>query len=151
MDTMDTDLITQRVDEIAAIVRRVSESESVGKILAVFLYGSALSRLFRPDSDLDIAVLDSPERPLDWSAQAKLMDRLERATGHGVDLRMLRESSLSHQAHVIDEGRMVWTRDPAEVEHYAREARAAARQGRAGSESRWSQTLDRLARTAAAR
>jgi predicted nucleotidyltransferase len=151
MDTVDTDLIARRVDEIAAIVRRVSESESTGKILAIFLYGSALSRLFRPDSDLDIAVLDSPERPLDWSAQAKLMDRLERATGHGVDLRMLRESSLSHQAHVIDEGRMVWTRDPPEVEHYAREARAAARQGRAGSESRWSQTLDRLARTAAAR
>jgi hypothetical protein len=79
------------------------------------------------------------------------MDRLERATGHGVDLRMLRESSLSHQAHVIDEGRLVWTRDPDEVERYVREARTAARQGRAGTESRWSQILDRLARTAAAR
>jgi predicted nucleotidyltransferase len=147
---MDT-VIARRIDEIAAIVRRISEIESAGKILAVFLYGSALSRLFRSDSDLDIAVLDSPENPLDWSAQAKLMDRLERATGHGVDLRMLRESSLSHQAHVIDEGRLVWTRDPDEVEQYVREARTAARQGRAGSESRWSQTLDRLARTAAAR
>jgi predicted nucleotidyltransferase len=150
VDTTDT-AIARRVDEIAAIVRRVSESESAGKILAIFLYGSALSRLFRPDSDLDIAVLDSPEKPFDWSAQAKLMDHLERATGHGVDLRMLRESSLSHQAHVFDEGRMVWTTNPAEVEQYVRESRAAARQGRAGSEARWSQTLDRLARTAATR
>ncbi|HET9212190.1 MAG TPA: nucleotidyltransferase domain-containing protein [Thermoanaerobaculia bacterium] len=150
MDTTET-AISQRVEEVAGVIRRISEIESRGKILAVFLYGSALTRLFRPDSDLDIAVLDIPESPLDWSAQAKLMDRLERETGHGVDLRMLRESSLSHQAHVIDEGRMVWTRDPAEVERYVREARAAARQGRAGSESRWSQTLDRLARTASAR
>ncbi|MFL6231925.1 MAG: nucleotidyltransferase domain-containing protein [Thermoanaerobaculia bacterium] len=148
MDTTET-AVARRIDEIAAIVRRVSEIESAGKILAVFLYGSALSRLFRPDSDLDVAVLDSPESPLDWSAQAKLMDSLERATGHGVDLRLLRESSLSHQAHVIDQGRMVWTRDPAEVERYIRETRTAARQGRAGSESRWAQTLDRLARAAA--
>lgn len=150
MDTTKT-AVARRTDEISAIVRRVSEIESAGKILAVFLYGSALSRLFRPDSDLDIAVLDSPESPLDWSAQAKLMDALERATGHGVDLRLLRESSLSHQAHVIDEGRMIWTRDPAEVERYVQEALAAARQARSGSESRWSQTLDRLAKTAAAR
>ncbi|PYQ57261.1 MAG: hypothetical protein DMF53_23200 [Acidobacteria bacterium] len=148
---MTDTVVARRVDEIAAIIWRISESESAGKILAVFLYGSALSRLFRSDSDLDIAVLDSPENPLDWSAQAKLMDRLERATGHGVDLRMLRESSLSHQAHVFDGGRLVWMRDPAEVERFVREARAAARQGRAGSESQWSQTLDRLARTAAAR
>ncbi|HEY2292639.1 MAG TPA: hypothetical protein VGM86_18210 [Thermoanaerobaculia bacterium] len=68
MDTTDT-VIAQRIDEIAAMVRRISETESAGKILAVFLYGSALSRLFRSDSDLDIAVLDSPENPLDWSAQ----------------------------------------------------------------------------------
>jgi predicted nucleotidyltransferase len=150
VDTTDT-IVARRTDEMATVIRRISESESAGKLLAVFLYGSVLSRLFRFDSDLDIAVLDSPERPLDWSAQAKLMDRLERATGHGVDLRMLRESSLSHQANVIDEGRMVWTRDPAEVERYVRETRAAAHQGRADSESRWSQILDRLARTAAER
>jgi predicted nucleotidyltransferase len=150
VDTTET-AVARRTDEIAAVIRRISEIESAGKILAVFLYGSALSRLFRPDSDLDIAVLDSPESPLDCSAQAKLMDRLERATGHGVDLRMLRESSLSHQAHVIDEGRMAWTRDPAEVERYVREALTAARQTRASTESRWSQTLDRLAKAAAAR
>jgi predicted nucleotidyltransferase len=119
--------------------------------LAVFLYGSALDRLFRPDSDLDVAVLDSPERPLDGSGQAKLMDLLERATGRGVDLRLLRESSLSHQAHVIDHGRMVWTRDQSAVERYSREVLRAAREACKGSDSRWSQTLDRLAGTGAAR
>ncbi|MFL6260324.1 MAG: nucleotidyltransferase domain-containing protein [Thermoanaerobaculia bacterium] len=150
MDTTEP-AVARRIDEIAAIVRRISEIESAGKILAVFLYGSALSRLFRPDSDLDVAVLDSPESPLDWSAQAKLMDRLERATGYGVDLRMLRESSLSHQAHVINQGQMVWTKDPAEAERYVRETLTAARQTRASFESRWSQTLGRLAKAAAAR
>jgi predicted nucleotidyltransferase len=62
--------------------------------LAVFLYGSALDRLFRPDSDLDVAVLDDKQHPLSWPDQARLMDALERTTGRGVDLRMLRESSL---------------------------------------------------------
>jgi predicted nucleotidyltransferase len=140
-----------RIDEIAATIRRISNIEGAEKILAVFLYGSALGRLFRTDSDLDVAILDTPENPLDWSAQAKLMDALERATGHGVDLRLLRESSLSHQAHVIEQGRMIWTKDPAGVERYIREVLTAARQARPGTELRWSQTLNRLAGTAAPR
>lgn len=145
------DTVTRRSEEIAAVIRRISTREAPEEVLAVFLYGSALDRLFRSDSDLDVAILDSPERPLDGSGQAKLMDFLERATSRGVDLRLLRESSLSHQAHVIDHGRMVWTRDQGAVERYSREVLRAAREAREGSASRWSQTLARLAKTAEAR
>jgi predicted nucleotidyltransferase len=142
--------ITRRSNEVAAVIRRISASGAPNEALAVFLYGSALDRLFRLDSDLDVAVLDSSERPLDWAGQAKLMDSLERATGRGIDLRLLRESSLSHQAHVIEHGRLVWTRDQDAVERYSRAVLTAAREAREGSGSRWSQTLDRLAKTAAA-
>jgi predicted nucleotidyltransferase len=143
--------VTRRSEEIAAIVQHAAQSWSQEGVVAMFLYGSALDRLFRPDSDLDIAVLDSLEHPMSWSDQARFMDTLERATGRGVDLRLLRESSLSHQAHVIEQGRIVWTRDPGAVERYTRDFRTAAHQAREGSELRWSQTLDRLAKTTAAR
>jgi predicted nucleotidyltransferase len=144
------DTLSRRIEEITAALQRVVAGGSPQGVLAVFLYGSALGRLFRPDSDLDVAVLDDPEHPLDWRDQAKLMDDLERATGHGVDLRLLREISPSHQSHVIEQGRRVWTKDPGEVERHAREMLDAARQAHARSEGRWSQMLERLAKTAAA-
>jgi predicted nucleotidyltransferase len=140
--------VSRRIEEISRELRKVVESGDPTGILALFLYGSALNRLFRPDSDLDIAILDSPERPLSWQDQARLMDAFERATGRGVDLRLLRESSLSHQAHVLEQGRILWTREPGEVEQYARQVLEEARQARARTEAQWSQTLHRLARTA---
>lgn len=143
--------VTQRIEEIAAAVQHTVESCGPKGILAVFLYGSALDRLFRPDSDLDVAVLDNPQHPLGWADQARLMDALERATGRGVDLRMLRGSSLSHQAHVIERGRLVWMSDPSTVEQYRLETLMAAGQARKRSETQWSQTLNRLAKTAVAR
>lgn len=143
--------VARRSQEIASVVQRVAQNWSQGEVVAIFLYGSALDRLFRADSDLDIAVLDSPEHPLAWPDQARLMDALERATDRGVDLRLLRESSLSHQAHVIEQGRIVWARDPDAVERYTQDVQKAVHQAREGSRLRWAQTLDRLARTAAAR
>jgi predicted nucleotidyltransferase len=145
---MDTAL--RRIEEITAALQRVAAGGSPEGVLAVFLYGSALGRLFRPDSDLDVAVLDDSEHPLDWHDQAKLMDDLERATGRGVDLRLLREISPSHQAHVIEQGRMVWTRDRDEVERQTKTLLQGARQAREDSKPRWSEILERLARTAAA-
>jgi predicted nucleotidyltransferase len=137
--------VAQRIEDLAATLRRVLESGSPEGVRAVFLYGSVLSRLFRPDSDIDVAVLDSPEQPLDWHAQARLMDALERATGRNVDLRLLRASSPSHQAHVLEHGRLIWTRDSGEVERYTRKALAVARQSRERSARELSQVLDRLA------
>lgn len=145
---MDTAL--RRIEEITAALQRVAAGGSPEGVLAVFLYGSALGRLFRPDSDLDVAVLDDSEHPLDWHDQAKLMDDLERATGRGVDLRLLREISPSHQAHAIEQGRMVWTRDRDEVERQSKTLLQGARQAREDSKPRWSEILERLARTAAA-
>lgn len=140
--------VSRRIEEISREIRQVLESEHPDGILALFLYGSALSRLFRPDSDLDIAILESPEHPLSWQAQARLMDAFERATGRSVDLRLLRESSLSHQAHVLEQGWRLWTRDPDGTEQYTRQVLEEASEAREHTEAQWSQTLHRLARTA---
>ncbi|HEX9945403.1 MAG TPA: nucleotidyltransferase domain-containing protein [Thermoanaerobaculia bacterium] len=140
-----------KIERLVSLCREVLDREDLAGVRAVFLYGSALGRLFRSDSDVDIALLDCEDNPLTWSQQARLTDALERATGHGVDLRMLRESSPSHQAHVLEHGRLVWARDPDVVERYTRKALAASRQARERSEREWPQVLDRLAGLAASR
>ncbi|MES1240061.1 MAG: nucleotidyltransferase domain-containing protein [Acidobacteriota bacterium] len=140
--------IAERAERIEALVgacREVLRSEGSDRIEAVFLYGSSLDDGFRPDSDVDLAVLDDGKDRLSWRDQARLMDALERATGKGVDLRMLRESSPSHQAHVLERGRLVWSRDSGVVEGYALDLRSAAKAERDRAESEWPRMLRRLA------
>jgi len=145
------DNLQTRIAKLVAACREVLGREAPDGVEAVFLYGSSLGPLFRPDSDIDIAILDREDTPLSWRDQARLMDALERVTGHGVDLRMLRESRLSHQVHVLEQGKTVWARDPAVVERYARKTRLEARRERESSVREWPQILDRLAGLAAPR
>jgi predicted nucleotidyltransferase len=147
----ETESVEQRLARLIAACATTLQDSAPPGARAVFLYGSSLDRLFRPDSDIDIAVLDRAERPLTWREQARLMDDLERATGRAVDLRMLRESSLAHQAHVVEHGRIVWMRDPAEVERYSRKLLAAARDDHERSGREWPQVLERLAGLASSR
>jgi predicted nucleotidyltransferase len=137
--------VAERIETLVAACRDVLRKEGSDKIQAVFLYGSSLGRGFRPDSDVDLAILDGSGERLSWSDQSRLMDALERATGQPVDLRILRDSSPSHQAHVLEEGRLVWSRDPDFVEDYSRELRSAAQAERDRAESEWPRTLSRLA------
>jgi predicted nucleotidyltransferase len=144
------ELVAERIGRlIAAYADTLKASPS--SVEAVFLYGSSLDRLFRPDSDIDIAVLDRAEDPLTWSEQARLMDGLERATGRAVDLRMLRESSLAHQAHVVEHGQILWMRNPGEVERFSRRVLAAARDDQERSKREWPRVLERLVGLAASR
>lgn len=142
--------VAERVERLTAACVGVLQT-SPPSVQAVFLYGSSLDRLFRSDSDIDIAVLDRPEDPLTWRDQARLMDDLERATRRAVDLRMLRESSLAHQAHVIENGRILWLRDPEEVERYSHRVLAAAREAHERSKQEWPLVLERLAGLAGSR
>jgi predicted nucleotidyltransferase len=144
--------IQDRVEELAATFRQALSQFHTLPIRAVFLYGSVLGPGFRADSDIDLAVLDDADDRLSWGDQARLMDALERATCHGVDLRMLWESSLSHQAHVLEQGRLLWWREAREdVERYALEVRAAVVEDRGRVEQAWSSLLLRLTGSAATR
>jgi len=142
----------ERIEALAASLRPVLSQLSGLPVRAVFLYGSILGTGFRPDSDVDLAVLDDADDRLSWEDQARLMDALERAIGYGLDLRMLRESSLSHQAHVLEQGLLLWWREPREeVEGYAREVRAAVEEERERVQEAWSALLLKLSGSAASR
>lgn len=145
------DRLQERIARLVRACQEILESGGFDGIAAAFLYGSALSPLFRSDSDIDIALLDREDNPLSWRDQARLMDELERSTGHNVDLRMLREGRPSLQMHVLEQGRMVWAKDPAEVERYTRTILVEARRRKERSERDWPQILDRLAGLAASR
>lgn len=139
----DSAAVLERIESLVAACRHVLQRE--GFQGAVFLYGSSLERDFRPDSDVDLAVLDDSRHPMSWSEQARLMDILERALGKAVDLRMLRETSPSHQAHVLDQGQLVWSQDPDLVEHYRREIQSAVQSEREHAAQEWPRVLGRLA------
>lgn len=145
------DTAAERIERIVEACKTVLTSGAPRGANALFLYGSALGPFFRADSDIDIAVLDREDNPLTWSEQARLMDALERAIGHGVDLRVLRAGSPSYQAYVLENGRLAWTRDAAEVEHFIPKALAAARRAREQSTREWPRVLNRLARLASPR
>lgn len=141
----DPTATAQRIESLVAACRGVLQREGLQGMQAVFLYGSSLERDFRSDSDVDLAVLDDVRHPLSWSEQARLMDVLERALGKGVDLRMLRETSPSHQAHVLEQGQLVWSRDPNLVERYGREIQNAVQSEREQVAKEWPRVLGRLA------
>lgn len=141
---MDTADIAERIEALVAACRDVLQKEGSDRVQAVFLYGSSMERGFRPDSDVDLAVLDSSGERLSWNDQSRLMDALERATGQAVDLRILRDSSPSHQAHVLEQGRLVWSRDPDLVAAYARELQPSVQAERERTESEWPRILSRL-------
>jgi predicted nucleotidyltransferase len=144
--------VQDRIETLAATCRAVLARFDALPITAVFLYGSALTSGFRADSDVDIAVLDDGEKRLSWPDQARLMDALERATGHALDLRMLRDSSLSHQANVLEQGLLLWPLvEPPAVKSYSREILAAAREEHLRVARDWSVLLARLAGSVAAR
>lgn len=90
-------MIAKETETIIEACRKVLEQWSGAGLSAVYLYGSSLGNRRRSD------------RHLNWSEQSRLMDELERALGQPVDLRMLRDCPLSHQVHVFDEGRLLWT------------------------------------------
>ena len=109
------------VSTLADLCREAAQTWQDGRVLAVYLYGSAARGNPRPDSDVDVALLDSQEDRISLADEARFMDSLERATRRPVDLRMLRDCSPSHQAHVLDHGVLIWAADSHAVERYRRE------------------------------
>ncbi len=120
------------------------------EIIAVLVYGSALGRHFRLDSDLDIAVLDRPESPASEATLAQMMDAIERRTGREVDLRRIADLSLPHRAHIFEQGQPVWIGDPQALESTRREVLRQNAKQRPVSGQAWPALLERLRRDHAA-
>ncbi len=119
------------------------------RILSAYVYGSVLGKRHRPDSDVDIAILDRDDAPLDRSEQAEIMDALERAIRWPVDLRMLREGSPSYQAHVLKTGRQVLELDPQAAREFASRVFSASQAQAQHIEADWAKLLQSLAGKAA--
>lgn len=143
--TPSDDRPQERIRELTLACQEALLHGTPANVQAVFLYGSALGPGFRPDSDVDIAVLDRPDDRLTWTEQARLMDLLERATGYGIDLRMLRDSPLSHQINVLENGIRLWAGDPTEADRYRRKTLESWRRKAHPNEEEWAATLRRLA------
>ena len=127
--------------------RRVLESWRGEGIMALYVYGSILGPRHRSDSDVDLAVLDRPKQPLGWAGQSVLMDEIERAIQMPVDLRMLRDCTLSHQAHIVQHGAIVWIADQAAVDEYTHDVLTRYENQRESRNRVWSSTLQELMST----
>lgn len=148
-----SETLQEQVERLIAASRETLQALAPPSLQAAILYGSALGQGWRLDSDVDVAILDSADDRLSWREQARLMDMLERATGRSVDLRMLRDLSVSHQAHVLESGRLFWLRETQRgaLERFRGEVLAAARAQRAELDQDWPQLLGRLTRHAASK
>ena len=79
-------------------------SRNDSRLLAAFACDSVLGAYWRPDSDIDIAVLERDGSSLPWSDQDLLLDELERATRRGIDLRLMKDCEIRHQGKILRSG-----------------------------------------------
>ena len=80
------------------------------KLLAVYAFGSHVQGSWRPDSDVDLAVLVGgyAEPQQLWDEAGVLAERL----GYPVDLLDLRAASTVMQHQVLIRGRRLWAQEP---------------------------------------
>ncbi len=86
-------------------------AEQCPNVLAAYVFGSRARGEGRAHSDLDVAVLETPGRPLDLEAEDRLRRAIAAATGLRVDLAFLRPSSPVPAFEVLAGGRRVLARD----------------------------------------
>jgi predicted nucleotidyltransferase len=144
MPLSESSLYRSEAERVIAACRLVLERWGGKGIVAVYVYGSILGPRHRSDSDVDLAVLDRPKQPLGWPDQSVLMDEIERAIQMPVDLRMLRECTLSHQAHILQRGEIVWIADKAVLDEYTRDILTRYGNERESRDRLWSSTLQEL-------
>jgi predicted nucleotidyltransferase len=96
----------QSLDEAA----RALLTESVAGIIAIYRFGSSVTGDFRPDSDIDLAVL--ADGRLDPHVRFDLQDRLSAALRRPVDLVDLRGASTVMASQVVTHGVVVYDGDP---------------------------------------
>lgn len=96
-------------EALTDLVERLERLQPV----AIYLFGSQASGASRPDSDLDLALLQIPGAPaLSGPERLELIDELERLAGRQVDLVVLNRVPLPLQFEVIHTGKLLYESDP---------------------------------------
>ncbi len=80
-------------------------------IISVYIYGSILTQNFRKDSDVDIALLISPDFNLNSIEKLKLASRLSLLIHREVHLGLLSNHSLIYSKEVLSKGYLLFTKD----------------------------------------
>ncbi len=96
-------------DDIAQTVADICAGHP--EIQAAFLFGSTVAGKRKPDSDIDVAVLVSPEHGESFS-QIPIISELEDALNRPVDVVVLNRCGEIVKFHVRRDGRRVLDRDP---------------------------------------
>lgn len=113
------------------------------RLIAAYLFGSFVEGRMRGDSDLDIAILDKQDQPLNMQEQARIMDQLERSLNTAVDLRMMRKQNLSFQEYVVHEGLLCYEQLPHLHQEYINKLNESA--AKQQNDSSWNEIINRLA------
>ncbi|MHC4884946.1 MAG: type VII toxin-antitoxin system MntA family adenylyltransferase antitoxin [Planctomycetota bacterium] len=87
------------------------------RIQAAYLHGSALNDGFRPDSDVDIALLLADGRTLSGIERFDLAERLSAICHHTVDLALLDSAQLIYANQAILRGKRIHCRDEADTDN----------------------------------
>jgi predicted nucleotidyltransferase len=80
-------------------------------LVAVWLFGSAVSGRLREDSDVDFALYYKPGMEPDWSALGALALDLEAILGRRADLGCLNSRNLVYAMQAFQTGRLVYATD----------------------------------------
>ena len=90
------------------------------QVEGIYVFGTFGTPVERPDSDLDLALLLSPEEARKERALAlrACRDDLEALTGRSVDLINLREASTVFQNEIITEGTLIYLENEAKTDAF---------------------------------
>lgn len=80
-------------------------------LVAVWIFGSAVSDRLREDSDVDFALHYKPGTKLDWSAFGELAWDLEDVLGRKADLGRLNSRNLIYAVQAFQTGRLLYAAD----------------------------------------
>lgn len=80
-------------------------------LVAVWIFGSAVTDRFREDSDVDFALHYEPSMKSDWSTFGNLAWDLEDIFGHRPDLGRLDSRNLIYAVHAFQTGRLLYATD----------------------------------------
>jgi len=104
-------------DRQLAGVRQILAGDK--RIVAAYLLGSVLTERFRPDSDVDLAIL--PAAGVEFAMEARLLlaAEVEGAVGRTVDVGVLDHRNLVYAAQAIATGLCIHSRDDASRDVFA--------------------------------
>ncbi|PXA03696.1 nucleotidyltransferase domain-containing protein [Coraliomargarita sinensis] len=80
-------------------------------LVAVWIFGSAVSDRLREDSDVDFALYNKPGAELDLSAFGELVCDLEDILGRKADLGWLSSRNLVYAVQAFQTGQLIYTTD----------------------------------------